>query len=344
MCLVRGTKAQLHTIGEILIRSALKWLNQSPARKFSIGVALATAVMMCGAGVFTGLGNTVQLDRQSHVTHTKAAKASSDKNSSKKNSHKKSHKNGNGATDPTPTPSAPPVVTPTPPATTPPATAPTGREYPLHTGIVSTTFWVGEIFDANAADGSQMLSTYDGNWFQNYGGCDGIASSGVCKTERRVASNGFFPSSMTPKQNPFYLDLPYDDVNDSTGFKDRGTVIPWANDPGYAGKAKDRSVSFMKNRWVKLMKDGQTCYGQIADAGPGQYHDSAYVFGSNDARPANKRYGGAGMDVSPALNGCLGFRELDGASDKVNWQFVDAVDVPAGPWTKITSSSMAVIN
>jgi hypothetical protein len=297
--------------------------------------------MMCGAGVFTGLGNSVQLERTSHVTHAKAAKASSDNNSSKKNSHKKSHKNGNGATDPTPTPTpSAPVVTTPPSTTTPPAAS----KYPLHTGIASTTFWVGEIFDANAADGSQMLSTYDGNWFQNYGGCDGIASTGVCKTEKRVASNGFFPTSMTPKQNPFYLDLPYDDVNDSTGFKNRGTVIPWANDPGYVGKAKDRSVSFMKNRWVKLMKDGQTCYGQIADAGPGQYHDSAYVFGSNDARPANKRYGAAGMDVSPALNGCLGFKELDGASDKVSWQFVEAADVPAGPWTKITSSSMAVID
>jgi hypothetical protein len=297
--------------------------------------------MMCGAGVFTGFGNSVQLERTSHVTHAKAAKDSSDKKSSKKDSHKKSHKNGNGATGPTPTPTpSAPVVTTPPSTTTPPAAS----KYPLHTGIASTTFWVGEIFDANAADGSQMLSTYDGNWFQNYGGCDGIASTGVCKTEKRVASNGFFPTSMTPKQNPFYLDLPYDDVNDSTGFKNRGTVIPWANDPGYAGKAKDRSVSFMKNRWVKLMKDGQTCYGQIADAGPGQYHDSAYVFGSNDARPANKRYGAAGMDVSPALNGCLGFKELDGASDKVNWQFVDAADVPAGPWTKITSSSMAVIN
>lgn len=231
---------------------------------------------------------------------------------------------------------------PAPTAT--PKAKPIGRTYPLHTGIVATTFWVGEIFDPNAADGSQMLSTYDADWFANYGGCDGIASAGVCTTEKRVASNGYFPSSMTPKQNPFYLDLPYDDVNDPTGFKNRGSVIPWANDPGYAGKANDRSVSFMKNRWVKLMKGTRTCYGQIADAGPGQYHDATYVFGSGDARPANTRYGGAGMDVSPALNGCLGFASLNGQSDKVDWQFVEAEDVPPGPWLKITSNSMKVIN
>jgi hypothetical protein len=251
---------------------------------------------------------------------------------------------------PAPVPSAPAPVppvaeTPPTPPTTPAAPVGTGNsKYPLHTGIVATTFWVGEIFDANAEDGSQMLSTYDANWFANFGGCDGVASNGKCTTEKRVASNGFFPSSMKPKQNPFYLDLPYDDVNDSTGFKNRGQVIPWANDPAYAGQVNNQGVSLMKNRWVKLTKDGQTCYGQIADAGPGEYHDSAYVFGANDARPANARYGGAGMDVSPALNGCLNFAELDGDSDKVDWQFVEAADVPAGPWLTISSSDNKVIN
>ena len=36
--------------------------------------------------------------------------------------------------------------------------------YPLHTGIVATTFWVGEIFDPDATDGSQVYSTYDSQW------------------------------------------------------------------------------------------------------------------------------------------------------------------------------------
>jgi hypothetical protein len=42
------------------------------------------------------------------------------------------------------------------------------------------------------------------------------------------------------------------------------------------------------------------------------------------------------MDVSPALNGCLGFSSRDG---RVNWRFVDAGDVPAGPWTQIVTTS-----
>jgi hypothetical protein len=144
---------------------------------------------------------------------------------------------------------------------------------------------------------------------------------------------------MTPQQNPFYLDLPFDDLNDSTAFAERAQVIPWANDPGYAGHVTDTTFSYMKNRWVKLTKNGRTCYGQNEDAGPGQYHDATYVFGSNDARPANKLYNNAGLDVSPALNGCLGYAELDGDNDQVDWQFVDDVDVPNGPWKIIVTTS-----
>ena len=64
----------------------------------------------------------------------------------------------------------------------------------------------------------------------------------------------------------------------------------------------------------------------------------AFGVGENDARPANTDYNGAGMDVSPALNGCLGFESLNGASDRVNWQFVDDENVPDGPWLEIVTT------
>lgn len=70
---------------------------------------------------------------------------------------------------------------------------------------------------------------------------------------------------------------------------------------------------------------------------PGVYDDAGYVFGT--ARPRNTRYNGAGLDVSPALNGCLGFAELDGDSDRVDWRFVEATQVPPGPWRKTVTSS-----
>jgi hypothetical protein len=215
--------------------------------------------------------------------------------------------------------------------------APSGR-YPLHTGIVATTFWVGEVFDPTAEDGSQVLSTYDDDWLAHYGGCDGVVVGEECRTERRVAANGWFPSRMTPRENPFYLDLPFDDVNDPDAAARRAEVVPWAHDPGWAERLADPDRSVMKNRWVAVRKGGRVCFGQVQDAGPGEYDDAEYVFGTDDARPANKRYNGAGMDVSPALNGCLGFAELDGEDDRVDWWFVDDADVPEGPWTRVVTT------
>lgn len=239
------------------------------------------------------------------------------------------------------------------------------RVYPVHTGIAATTFWVGEVYDASATDGSQVCSTYDHRWAARWsgrpavgvaaagtdcagaplGGCDGRPSgSGPtfrCVTERRSAGNGYFPTSpvVTPKENPFYLDLPFDDVNDAWGFANRAHVVPWAADPGYAGQQDNPGFSYLKNRWVRLSYQGRTCFGQIQDAGPGEYHDAAYVFGAVDARPRNARYGGAGMDVSPALTGCLGFADLDGVTSGVRWRFVENVDVPTGPWTRVVTTS-----
>jgi hypothetical protein len=218
-------------------------------------------------------------------------------------------------------------------------TQPRGRRYPMHTGIVATTFWVGEIFDPHSPDGSQVISTYDASWERHYGGCDGVLTRGSCQTERRVAADGFFPTRMTPRENPFYLDLPFDDVNNPAAFSRRAQFIPWADDPGYAGHAHDPAFSYMKNRWVRLTRDGRTCYGQIEDAGPGVYDDYRYVFGTADRRPASRLYNGAGLDVSPALTGCLGFTELNGDDDRLTWQFVDKVDVPPGPWSKLVTTA-----
>jgi hypothetical protein len=229
-----------------------------------------------------------------------------------------------------------PTQTPTP---TPKPTVKPAVGYPWHTNIVSTTFWVGEIFDASASDGSQVISTYDAHWYANYGGCDGVIVKNVCGTQKRTAANHYFPLNMRPKQNPFYLDLPFDDINDPGAYARRGQVIPWAKSAAYAPYVRNPNVSLMKNRWVEMTKGGHTCYGQIEDAGPGEYNDATYVFGSGNARPQNARYGGAGLDVSPALNGCLGFAELNGDDDRLSWRFVEASQVPAGPWKLLITTT-----
>jgi hypothetical protein len=219
----------------------------------------------------------------------------------------------------------------------PPARA--GRAYPWHHHVVATTFWVGEVFRPDEPDGSQVLSTYDGHWMQHYGGCDGVVwRVGTCETEQRVRSNGWFPRHMRPRENPFYLDVPFDDVNDDEAFATRCEVVPWAARSRYRGRCDDRDYSFMKNRWVELIgPNGRRCYGQVQDAGPGEYDDAAYVFGSGDVSPVNKAYNGAGMDVSPALNGCLGFADLDGDQDQVSWRFVDRRRVRPGPWLRLVT-------
>ena len=45
------------------------------------------------------------------------------------------------------------------------------------------------------------------------------------------------------------------------------------------------------------------------------------------------------MDVSPALNGCFRFTDINGEIDRVNWRFVEEKDVPAGPWLTIVTRS-----
>jgi hypothetical protein len=235
--------------------------------------------------------------------------------------------------------------------------------YPTHMHVVATTFWVGEVFDPSVPDGSQVCSTYDSQWAYHWsgidrgrlsrravgcagaivGGCDGVrTAAGGCETERRTAANGWFPTHARPRENPFYLDLPFDDVNDRIAFRERCRVIPWARERAVAGRCNDPGYSYMKNHWVRLVgPNGRVCYGQVEDAGPSHgdlYHDARYVFGTTDARPVQGAFNNAGLDVSPALNGCLGFRELDGDSDQVSWRFVDAAGVPPGPWRRLVTT------
>ncbi len=219
---------------------------------------------------------------------------------------------------------------------------PLPRSYPWHTDIVAATFWVGEILDPDAPDGSQRVSTYDSRWIEHYGGCDGRQVGRECHTEQRHAADGYWPRSMEPRMNPFYLDLPYDDVNDELGFAWRGEVVPWAHDPGYAEHVDDPAFSLMKNRWVEIRHGDRTCFGQIADAGPAKYHDTAYVFGADDTPPSTTKFRGAGMDVSPALNACLHLAGLDMLQSRVDWRFVEADEVPDGPWTRLVDDDPRV--
>jgi hypothetical protein len=231
---------------------------------------------------------------------------------------------------PTPVPTEPaqPSVTPNPSSSPaapmpPPTESPATNGYPWHTNITATVFWVGEPV-GNGSSEDNAISAYDDYWEKNYGGFDDYSYV-------RKAANNYFPTNITPKQNPFYLDLPFDDINDKTAYQWR-TNIPWYTDN------TSQNYSYMKNQWVRIRKGTAVCYGQIEDAGPYVYHDANYVFGSDDARPQSKQANNAGLDVSPALRDCLGFNGLNNDENKVDWQFVKASDVPAGPWKVLVTT------
>jgi hypothetical protein len=192
------------------------------------------------------------------------------------------------------------------------------QKYFLHKNITSTIFWVGEkASDANK-DISNSPSAWDEKWKKHFGGTD--------TSQKR---NGFYPAGFVPKENPFYVALPFNDF-DRNGKRKANlqAIIPWVGAKQYSD-----NESICKNRWVKIAKAGKIAYAQWEDVGPFKENDEAYVFGS--VAPASKTNKNSGIDVSPAVRDFLG---LDGI-DKVDWQFAEASDVPDGPWKNIITTS-----
>jgi hypothetical protein len=187
----------------------------------------------------------------------------------------------------------------------------TGR-YPWKPFITTTVFWIGE--QPTVTGGvSNDKSAWDGDWFSSYGGYDDPSVEG-----RR----NFVPISFLPRQNPFYVALPYNDVDEQHHTKP-GTaqLIPWFN----SAFVRD-GQSVCKGRWIEIRRNGRVCYAQWEDVGPFQTDDFGYVFGNQ--RPMPNRNGDAGLDVSPAVRDYLGLKDIDFC----DWRFVDFIEVPRGPW------------
>jgi hypothetical protein len=191
-------------------------------------------------------------------------------------------------------------------------------QYPVHKNITVTYFYVGEPATANNDYIPNNMSSWDGKWEEHYGGVD--------DPDNR---NGYYPAGFTPKENPFYFALPYNDF-DSTGRKQSAyDLIYWAKEKTWAS-----NESMCKNQWIKIINGNKVAYAQWEDCGPYYYDDSNYVFGN--AQPMNQvKNHSSGLDVSPAVRDYLGFTGLDTAS----WQFVNETDVPDGPWKIIITTS-----
>jgi hypothetical protein len=187
------------------------------------------------------------------------------------------------------------------------------NRYPWKRGIVTTVFWIGERPTAKNPV-PNYKSSWDQRWAQNYGGLDHPDPS-----QRR----NYVPARFIPRQNPFYVALPYNDVTRGTTKPEARKTIPWFKQ---AFERPGKSV--LKGRWVAVKRGKRICYAQWEDCGPFRTDHWQYVFGNQ--RPLPNLNQGAGLDVSPAVRDYLGM----GGKDVCDWKFVEARDVPSGPWTK----------
>ncbi len=189
------------------------------------------------------------------------------------------------------------------------------RRYPWHQNITATIFWIGESPTARNPTPNHA-SSWDTKWEKNYGGYD--------NPDPAARASDFTPKAFTPRQNPFYIALPYNDRVDHRMHKiEAHKVIPWWKDlnplPG---------ETVLKGRWVQIHYKGRSCYAQWEDCGPFHTDDWRYVFGKK--RPKNTKNSAAGIDLSPAVRDFLQLK----SGAKVNWRFIEFAHIPKGPWSR----------
>lgn len=199
--------------------------------------------------------------------------------------------------------------------------------YPWKTHVTCTIFWVGEQpTDRNPTPNCK--SSWDQQWSANFGGYDDPDPS------NRVANHTtgeFRPTNFIPKLNPFYVALPYNDVQTYNSHKPEASrVIPW-----FSRMRPQPGKTVLKGRWLQIYNGSRSCYAQWEDCGPWNTDDWEFVFG--DKPPKTTQNGGAGIDLSPAIRDYLGLK----SGQKVHWRFVEAAQVPYGPWKKYGEESPA---
>jgi hypothetical protein len=214
------------------------------------------------------------------------------------------------------------LFTPTPETLEPTPSEAVRGKYPWHAQIVTTIFWIGETPFGNNPVPNQA-SAWDSNWARNFGGSDNPESG-----QRR----GFIPAKFIPRQNPFYIALPFNDVCGGRTKPESARVIPW-----FKESYEKSGQTVLKDRWVAIRKGDRICYAQWEDVGPFRTDHWQYVFGSD--RPRANLNQGAGLDVSPAVRDYLQL----GPTDVTDWRFVEFEEVPSGPWAIYGENNTFVI-
>ncbi len=198
-----------------------------------------------------------------------------------------------------------------------------GQRFPWKAQIVTTVFWIGEKPAPNNPVPNRV-SCWDKDWTKNYGGLD---------DPNPANRSNYIPVKFTPRQNPFYCALPYNDKAREGHRPEASRIVPWFNE-AYQGPA----VSTCKSRWIAIRKGNRVAYAQWEDAGPFRTDHWQYVFGNERPKPNLNK--GAGLDVSPAVRDYLGLQ----GTDVTDWRFVDFSEVPRGPWSTLGENNTFVIN
>ena len=179
--------------------------------------------------------------------------------------------------------------------------------YPWKMAIVATVFWIGE----TGSGPSNARSAWDKNWVSSYGGVDDP-----------VRRRGSEPTEFRPRENPFYVALPYCDMRAGRLKPEAAKVVPW-----FIERFRAPGFSVCKGHWLAIRHRAKICYAQWEDVGPFRTDSAGYVFG--DERPLQNVNHGAGIDLSPAVRDYLGLGPLS----LVDWRFVEKAEVPMGPWS-----------
>jgi hypothetical protein len=191
-----------------------------------------------------------------------------------------------------------------------------GGRYPWKTGIVTTVFYVGSA--------NHNASAWDTDWKDSFGGVD---------NPDPAARKGYIPAGFIPRQNPFYIGLPYNDVSGNFTKPESALVIPWFRDA-----YKDPGDSVCRDRWVAIRNAaGKVCFAQWSDCGPFRTDHFQYVFGNERPKPNSNQ--GAGLEVSPAVRDYLGLAR----TDVTDWKFVSFHEVQQGPWGTYGDNNQFVI-
>lgn len=218
----------------------------------------------------------------------------------------------------------PRVVIPTTTARTVAPARPTGPArgilYPWRQNITATVFWVGEMPTQNNPTPNHK-SSWDQKWAENFGGYDNPDPGSRIADHR---SGEFRPKNFTPRLNPFYVALPYNDVAGWAAHKPEACkVIPW-----FARMKPEPGKTVLKGRWIQIYNGKRSCYAQWEDCGPWVTDDWEYVFQGKP--PKNTSNKAAGIDISPSVRDYLDLQ----SGQKCHWRFVEASQVPYGPWKK----------